>query len=54
MCLNAPAARSYLLHLTKETEWGLAGRTQAQMTESMTAAIAKKNCRRWNPERCAT
>ncbi len=42
MCLNAPAARSYLLHLTKETEWGLAGRTQAQMTESVTAAIAKK------------
>jgi hypothetical protein len=42
MCLNAPAARSYLLHLTKETEWGLAGRTQAQMTESITAAIAKK------------
>jgi hypothetical protein len=42
MCANAPAARSYLLHLTKETEWGLAGRTQAQMTESITAAIAKK------------
>jgi len=42
MCLNAPAARSYLLHLTKETEWGLAGRTQAQMTESITAAIARK------------
>ena len=42
MCLNAPAARSYLLRLTKETEWGLAGRTQAQMTESITAAIAKK------------
>ncbi|MDX6464939.1 MAG: hypothetical protein QOE55_8636 [Acidobacteriaceae bacterium] len=42
MCLNAPAARSYLLHLTKETEWGLAGRTQAQMNESITAAIAKK------------
>jgi hypothetical protein len=41
ICLNAPAARSYLLHLTKETEWGLAGRTQAQ-TESITAAIAKK------------
>jgi hypothetical protein len=54
MCLNAPAARSYLLHLTKETEWGLAGRTQAQMTESITAAIAKKNCQRWNPGRCAT
>ena len=42
MCVNAPAARSYLLHFTKETEWGLAGRTQAQMTESITAAIAKK------------
>jgi hypothetical protein len=42
MCLNAPAARSYLLHLTKETEWGLAGRTQAQMNESIAAAIAKK------------
>src|SRR5258708_27601 len=40
MCLNAPAARSYLLRLTKETEWGLAGRTQAQMTESITPALA--------------
>jgi len=42
MCLNAPAARSYLLRVTKETEWGLAGRTPAQMTESIAAAIAKK------------
>jgi hypothetical protein len=42
MCANAAAARSYLLRMTKETEWGLAGRTQAQMTESITAAIAKK------------
>ncbi|MFY9947944.1 MAG: hypothetical protein WAK27_04555 [Candidatus Sulfotelmatobacter sp.] len=42
MCVNAAAARSYLLRLTKETEWGLAGRTPAQMTESITAAIAKK------------
>ena len=42
MCVNAAAARSYLLRLTKETEWGLAGRTQAQMTESITAALAKK------------
>ena len=42
MCVNAAAARSYLLRLSKETEWGLAGRTQAQMTESITAAIAKK------------
>ena len=42
MCVNAAGARSYLLRVTKETEWGLAGRTQAQMTESITAAIAKK------------
>src|SRR6266436_8472179 len=42
MCVNAAAARSYLLRLTKETEWGLAGRTQAQMNESITAAFAKK------------
>ena len=42
MCVNAAAARSYLLRIAKETEWGLAGRTQAQMTESITAAMAKK------------
>ena len=42
LCVNAAAARSYLVRFTKETEWGLAGRTQAQMTESITAAIAKK------------
>jgi hypothetical protein len=42
MCVNAAAARSYLLRLAKETEWGLAGRTPAQMTESITAAIARK------------
>jgi hypothetical protein len=42
MCVNAAAARSYLLRLAKETEWGLAGRTPAQMTESIKAAIAKK------------
>jgi hypothetical protein len=42
LCVNAAAARSYLLHLTKETEWGLAGRTPAQMNEAISAAIAKK------------
>jgi hypothetical protein len=42
MCVNAAAAHSYLLRVTKETEWGLAGRTPAQMTESISAAIAKK------------
>ncbi len=42
MCVNSPAARSYLVHFTKETEWGLAGRTQAQMNDAITAAIKKK------------
>ena len=42
MCVNAPAARSYLLRLTKETEWGLAGRTPAQMNEAIAAALARK------------
>jgi hypothetical protein len=41
-CVNAAAARSYLLRVTKETEWRLAGRTPAQMNEAITAAIAKK------------
>lgn len=41
-CMNAAAARSYLLRVTKETEWGLAGRTPAQMNEAIAAAIARK------------
>jgi len=42
MCVNAPAARSYLVRVTKETEWGLAGWTQAQMTAAIPAGLAKK------------
>jgi len=42
MCANAAAARSYVLRVTKETEWGLAGRTQAQINEAVAAALAKK------------
>ncbi len=42
MCVNAAAARSYLVRLTKETEWGLAGRTPAQINQAIPAAIAKK------------
>jgi hypothetical protein len=42
MCLNAAAARSYLLWITKITELGLAGDTLAQVNEAMAAAIAKK------------
>ena len=42
MCVNAAAARSYLLHLSKLTDMGLAGRTPAQMNEAISAAIARK------------
>jgi len=42
MCVNAAAARSYLLRVTKITELGLAGRTLAQTNETIAAAIAKK------------
>ena len=42
MCVNAAAARSYLLHVRKLTDMGLAGRTPAQMNEAVSAAIARK------------
>jgi hypothetical protein len=42
MCVNAAAARTYLRRVTQETEWGLAGLTQAQINESVTAVLAKK------------
>ena len=42
MCVNASGARSYLVRLTKETEWGLAGHTQAQINAAIPGALAKK------------
>ena len=42
MCVNAAAARSYLLRITKIAELGLAGHTLAQVNEAIAAAIAKK------------
>ena len=42
MCVNAPAARSYLLRITEETGWILAGQTKAQLTRTIAAAIEKK------------
>ena len=42
MCVNAPAARSYLLAIAKITELGLAGRTITQVNETIATAIAKK------------
>jgi hypothetical protein len=42
MCVNAAAAHSYLLRITKIAELALAGRTLAQVNEAIAAAIAKK------------
>ena len=42
ICLNAPAARSYLPLTIKKTDLVLAGRSKAQMSEAMSAAFDKK------------
>jgi len=42
MCVNAAAAHSYLLRITKITNLALAGRTQAQVNEAIAPAIARK------------
>ncbi|MGH9757570.1 MAG: hypothetical protein ACRD4M_07510 [Candidatus Acidiferrales bacterium] len=42
MCVNAPAARSYLLRITRITELALAGRTLSQVNEAIAAAVASK------------
>src|SRR6267142_1278573 len=40
MCVNAAAARSYLLRITKIAELALAGHTLAQVNEAIAAAVA--------------
>ena len=42
ICMNAAAARTYLLRITKITDLTLAGRTLAQVNEAIAAAAAKK------------
>lgn len=42
MCANAPAARSYLVRVTKITDLALAGRTPSQVNEAIAAALARK------------
>jgi hypothetical protein len=42
ICYNAAAARSYLLRTIKRTDLTLAGRTEAQMDETIAAAVDKK------------
>src|SRR6202000_1494193 len=42
MCVNAPAARTYLLRVTKITELALAGKTLEQVNTTIASALAKK------------
>jgi hypothetical protein len=42
ICLNAAAARTYLLRVTKITDLALAGRTLDQVNDAIAAAIARK------------
>jgi hypothetical protein len=42
MCVNAAAARSYLLRINRIAELALAGHTLAQVNEAIAAAIARK------------
>jgi len=42
ICLNAAAAHTYLLRVTKITELALAGRTLDQVNDAIAAAIARK------------
>jgi hypothetical protein len=42
MCVNAPAARTYLTAITKITDLALAGHTPAQVNEAIASATAKK------------
>jgi hypothetical protein len=42
ICLNPPAARSFLPLIVKKTEWVLAGRSKAQIGEDIQAAFDKK------------
>lgn len=42
ICLNAAAARTYLLRVTKITDLALAGQTLTQVNESIAAALVRK------------
>ena len=42
ICLNAAAARSYLPHLRKKSEWALAGVSKVQISEKLKAAFDNK------------
>ena len=43
ICLNPPAAQSFLPLIIKKTEWILAGRSKAQISEDLQAAFDQKD-----------
>ena len=49
MCFNSAGARSYLVRLTKETSWILAGKPKANLNDAIAAALAKKELPKMEP-----
>jgi len=49
MCVNAPAARTYLMAIMKITDLGLAGRTLDQVNKTIADVIAKKELPEMEP-----
>ena len=43
ICINPPAVRTFLPLIIKKTEWVLAGRSKAQISEELQAAFDKKD-----------
>jgi hypothetical protein len=54
ICFNQAAAHSYLLRTFKKTELVLAGRTKAQMIETIKEAVANKELPAMEVGLCAT
>ena len=42
ICFNPAAVRSFLPHITKKTDWVLAGRSKAQILEDIKSAVAAR------------
>jgi len=49
ICVNAPAARTYLLRITKITDLALAGQTLTQVNEAIAAPLARKELQPMEP-----
>ena len=49
ICFNAEAARSFLPHVLKKTEWALAGLSKEQIAERIKAALSNKEFQEFGP-----